>query len=75
MLGKKSALKLFISQRKIQRRVNELAKQITGDYKNKQPIFIGVLNGSFVFMSDLLRDVKLDTEVDFLKLSSYGDAK
>ena len=59
----------------IKKRVAGLAKKISYDYKNKVPIFIGVLNGSFIFMSDLLREIKLETEVDFLKLSSYGDMK
>jgi hypoxanthine phosphoribosyltransferase len=71
----KSNLKLFIDKKAIDKRVKELAKRITKDYKGKVPIFIGVLNGAFVFLSDLIRNVNLDTEVDFLKLSSYGDSK
>jgi len=74
-LRDKEKLKLFISSRRIRKRVAKLAKKISNDYKSKVPVFIGVLNGSFVFMSDLLREVKLETEVDFLKLSSYGDMK
>lgn len=66
---------LFLSEEKIQRRVKQLAKQISKDYKGKVPIFIGILNGSFIFMSDLIRHVMIDCEIDFLKLSSYGDAK
>lgn len=55
--------------------MQEIANQITRDYKGKEPIFVGVLNGSFIFMSDLVRKVKLNSEIDFLKLSSYGDKK
>jgi hypoxanthine phosphoribosyltransferase len=55
--------------------VLELARQIDFDYAGKVPIFIGVLNGSFIFISDLVRAVSLETEIDFLKLSSYGDSK
>ena len=65
----------FIDERKIQKRVKELGKKISSDYKDRVPIFIGVLNGSFVFFSDLIREITIDCEVDFLKLSSYGDAK
>ena len=71
----KSNLKLYIDKRDIGRRVKELASRISKDYKGKTPIFIGVLNGAFVFMSDLVRQVNLDSEIDFLKLSSYGDNK
>jgi hypoxanthine phosphoribosyltransferase len=39
------------------------------------PVFIGILNGSFIFFADLIREITIDCEVDFLKLSSYGDAK
>ncbi|MBI3110931.1 MAG: hypoxanthine phosphoribosyltransferase [Ignavibacteriales bacterium] len=66
---------LYLSEEKIQQRIKELAGQINRDYRGKVPIFIGILNGSFIFFSDLIRDITLDCEVDFLKLSSYGDAK
>lgn len=66
---------LYLSEEQIQRRVKELAARINEDYAGKVPIFIGILNGSFIFFSDLVREISLDCEVDFLKLSSYGDAK
>jgi hypoxanthine phosphoribosyltransferase len=66
---------LYIPEKKIHARVKLLGKQISKDYKGRIPIFIGILNGSFLFMSDLIRYVTVDCEVDFLKLSSYGDAK
>jgi hypoxanthine phosphoribosyltransferase len=75
VLRGKDKLKLFIDKRTIDKKVNELASRISKDYRGKVPLFIGVLNGSFIFMSDLLRKVNLDIEVDFLKLSSYGDNK
>ena len=65
----------FLTEEKIQNRIKSLAGQISGDYKSKTPIFIGVLNGSFLFMSDLIRYVTVDCEIDFFKLSSYGDEK
>lgn len=59
----------------IQQRTKELAKQLSDDYKDSLPVFIGVLNGSFIFMSDLIRYLDIDCEIDFFKLSSYGEAK
>ncbi|KUO60276.1 hypoxanthine phosphoribosyltransferase [bacterium BRH_c32] len=66
---------LYLSEEMIQKRIVELGAQISKEYKGNFPIFIGVLNGSFLFMSDLLKSVSLACEVDFFKLSSYGDAK
>jgi len=68
-------LKPFITSEEIQKRVKELAGKISSDYSGKVPVFIGVLNGSFIFISDLVREVSVDVEIDFLKLSSYGDSK
>lgn len=65
----------YIDEKKIKARVKQLGKKISRDYKGLDPIFIGILNGSFVFFSDLIREITIDCEVDFLKLSSYGDAK
>ncbi|MBU0473563.1 MAG: hypoxanthine phosphoribosyltransferase [Bacteroidetes bacterium] len=65
----------MISEEKIAERVKELGEQISLDYEGKLPIFIGVLNGSFMFMSDLLKQITIHCEMDFMKLSSYGDEK
>ncbi len=65
----------MISEEKIQLRLAELGKQISEDYQGKLPIFIGVLNGSFIFMADLVKNVSINCEIDFMKLSSYGEAK
>lgn len=66
---------VFIKHSAIKKRIKELANQINRDYKDKIPIFIGVLNGSFIFLSDLIREIKINCEIDFFKLSSYGDSK
>jgi hypoxanthine phosphoribosyltransferase len=66
---------LYLGESAIQKRVKELGAKISREYVGKVPIFIGILNGSFVFMSDLIRHITIDCEVDFMKLSSYGDAK
>ncbi len=65
----------FITEDQIQQRVKELGKQISEDYKGKTPVFIGVLNGAFIFLSDLIKHISIDCEIDFFKLSSYGDEK
>lgn len=65
----------YIRLKEIKARVKEIAKEIRHEYKGKTPVFIGVLNGAFIFMSDLIREVNIDCEVDFYKLSSYGDQK
>jgi len=65
----------YIREEKIQARVKELAEQISKDYKNKTPVFIGVLNGAFLFLADLIKNINIDCEIDFFKLSSYGDEK
>ncbi len=65
----------YITEEQIQKRISELADEISRDYAGKIPIFIGVLNGSFIFMADLLKKISIESEVDFFKLSSYGDSK
>ena len=65
----------LLTEEKIHKRIKELAEQISLEYKSTVPVFIGVLNGSFLFMSDLIRYLNIDCEIDFFKLSSYGDAK
>ncbi len=72
---KKVHLEKYISRKTISGRIKKIADKINKDYKGKKPIFIGILNGSFIFLSDLIREIKIDCEIDFLKLSSYGDEK
>jgi hypoxanthine phosphoribosyltransferase len=67
--------RVYLTQEEIQDCVRKLGQKITKDYAEKRPIFIGVLNGAFVFLADLMRHVTIPCEVDFLKLSSYGDEK
>jgi len=74
-LQKEDRLRVFISSSRIHKKVNSLARRIKKDYEGKNPIFIGVLNGSFIFIADLVRNLGIDIEIDFLKLSSYGDSK
>ena len=64
--------KPLITQEKINQVVAKLAARIRRDYRAKQPLLLGILKGSFVFMADLVRELGLPVEVDFIKLSSYG---
>jgi len=63
--------KPYLSHSQIQEAVANLAKKIAEDYKNETPIFIGVLNGAFMFVSDFLKHYEYPCEVSFVKLSSY----
>src|SRR6266446_6227044 len=58
----------------IARRVNELGAQIERDYDGKELVLLGVLKGSYIFISDLARAVDLPLSIDFIGLSSYGEA-
>ena len=68
-------LKILISRDEIAQAVQRLALEIEEDYQDKQPLLIGVLKGSFVFLADLIRQLDLPLELDFIKLSSYGAAR
>lgn len=62
---------LMLSASDIHNRVTELGAQIRKDYPNDPPLFIGVLNGAFIFAADLMRAVNLPTSITFVKFSSY----
>ncbi len=65
---------LYISEDKIQARVKEVAAQIDEDLRKKNPLFVVVLNGSYVFAADLLRNINFPCEITFVRMSSYeGD--
>ncbi len=70
-----SQLKTLITREEIAQAVNRLASEINRDYQGRQPLLIGVLKGSFVFMADLIRQLDLPLELDFVRLSSYGAAR
>ena len=62
----------IVSPDELRAKVTELGKSLTADYQGRDPIFVGVLKGAFVFMSDLMRHVDLSLEIDFMAVSSYG---
>ncbi len=64
--------KVLITEEQLATRIKELAKQISKDYEGKNPLIIGVLKGSWIFLADLVRAMDLDVDVDFIAASSYG---
>jgi len=74
-LGGMSHLRRIISRGQIRRRVKELAAQIRADYSGQRPVFVCVLKGAFVFLADLVREVDLPLEIDFIAASSYDMEK
>jgi hypoxanthine phosphoribosyltransferase len=63
---------ILFSRDEIQKRVKELASQISKDYAGRELIIIGVLRGAFIFMADLIREINIPCRVDFARLASYG---
>jgi hypoxanthine phosphoribosyltransferase len=68
-------LKILIRRAAIHRRVREVAHQITKDFKGERVHLIGVLKGACIFLSDLVRQIELETSIDFIAVSSYGKGK
>ena len=66
--------KVLLTQEEIKQTIARLAAEIKRDYRGKHPLFICILKGSFVFLADLIRQLDMPLEVDFVKLSSYGSA-
>lgn len=62
----------FISSEKIQEQVKRMADEINRDLDGQTPLFLSVLNGAFMFASDLLKNITLDSEISFVKLASYS---
>lgn len=65
----------YLSQEEIQTRVSFLAEQLNADYAGKTPLFIAILNGSFIFASDLFKKLYIEAEICFIKLASYKGSK
>ncbi len=64
--------KVLISQEEIQKKIAEVGAQISADYAGKKLLMVGILKGSVVFMSDLMRSVSVHAKIDFMSVSSYG---
>ena len=68
-------LKIKIPSKKIKARVEQIGRDLSKEYKGESPFFIGVLNGSFMFLSDLIRTLSIECEISFLQLKSYDGKK
>ncbi len=66
-------LEVLYSENQISQRIVELGQEITADYVNKEPVLVGVLKGSCIFMADLMRQIDLPITIDFMAVSSYKD--
>lgn len=64
--------KILVSRKEISRKVKELGKRISEDYKGQDLLLVGVLKGAVIFMADLLREITIPVEVDMISVSSYG---
>ena len=73
VLGKK--FQPYIKAVDIHEQIGKLAAQINEDYKGKRPLFIAILNGSFMFAADLFKELTIDAEICFIKLASYKGTK
>ena len=62
----------FLTREEIAQRVKEIAQEINRDYEGRPVLFLGTLTGSFIFLADLVREITLDVQIDFVKLSSYA---
>jgi len=65
----------YLSDEVIQEQVKKIAEQINKDYAGKRPLFIAILNGSFMFASDIFKQLSLEAEICFIKLASYKGMK
>src|SRR5215212_2778763 len=63
--------KPYISAEKINEQVKRVAAEINKDYQGKRPLFIAILNGAFMFASDLFKEITIEAEICFIKLASY----
>ncbi|HHX72852.1 MAG TPA: hypoxanthine phosphoribosyltransferase [Clostridiales bacterium] len=69
---KEDIQKILISKEQLAERVKELGVQISRDYEGKVPLLISVLKGSILFMADLMREITIKCDIDFMAVSSYG---
>ncbi|MFP4458179.1 MAG: hypoxanthine phosphoribosyltransferase [Candidatus Zixiibacteriota bacterium] len=73
-MAKNYKLVKLISKEEIESKVDKLAKQISKDYKGKNPVIVPILKGSFIFAADLCRKLDIDFTIDFLSVMSYGES-
>ncbi len=67
--------KPYLTQEEISTRVSFIAEQLNSDYEGRKPLFLAILNGSFIFASDLFKKLNIEVEICFIKLASYKGSK
>ena len=75
MISQDKKFEEFISKENIAKRVREIASQLSEKFQGANPLFVCVLNGAFIFTADIIRELDIDCEVDFIKISSYVGMK
>lgn len=70
-----SDFEILIPYKKIKKRTKKIAKQINHDFKNEEVVFLGVLNGSFMFISELFKHIKIKCQISFVKVASYRNTE
>ena len=73
-MNSNAELRVLFHRQEIEATVRRLASEISQDYRHKNPLLLGILRGSFVFLADLIRHLDFPLEVDFIGLSSYGSS-
>ena len=64
-------IKVLINEKRLEKRIKEIAEKIEKDYEGKEIVFIGILKGSVMFMTELAKNIKSDVQFDFMDVSSY----
>ena len=70
----KDILKILVTPEEIQQAVDRLGEQLTKDYEGKEVVVVGILRGAAIFMADIIRSMDTYLEIDFMDVSSYGEA-
>ena len=65
--------RVLLSEEQLDKRIAEMAVQIDRDYEGKKPLMVAILKGSIMFFTDLIRKMKINLEIDFMAISSYGN--
>ncbi|MFA5015484.1 MAG: hypoxanthine phosphoribosyltransferase [Actinomycetota bacterium] len=68
-------VRVLIDEEKLRSRIKKLGREITRDYKDKNPVLVSILRGSFIFLADICREIRIPVTFDFMAVSSYGNSK
>ena len=71
-MNSRDKLQVLVPREEIESAVRKIAADITRDYRGKNPLLIGILKGSFIFLADLVRQLDFPLEIEFVRVSSYG---